>query len=181
MNFNVLVPVYTKLDLNKSASHYGILMAAMGIGALAGALSLAARSRTGPRFKWLFAGAAGLSFFQGLIGLTHSYYLAMGLMAVTGFCMIVFTATCNTTLQINSADHLRGRVMSLYALVFMGMTTFGSLYTGSVSEYLGADNTFIVSGVIGLIACGIIFYYTRKNFLFLIQSGYDQFYTKAEM
>jgi MFS family permease len=157
MNFNVLVPVYTKLELNMSASHYGILMAAMGIGALAGALTLAARSRTGPSFKWLFAGAAGLSFFQGLIGLTNAYYLALVLMAITGFCMIIFTATCNTTLQINSDDHIRGRVMSLYALVFLGMTTFGSLITGSVSEYLGAAHTFILSGLIGLMACGVIY------------------------
>jgi MFS family permease len=163
MNFNVLVPVFTKMELGMEASQYGLLMAAMGTGALLGALILATRVHAEPKMKYLFAGAFGLSLFQGMAGLTHNYYLAMIFLCLTGFCMIIFTAMCNTTIQINAENYIRGRVMSLYSLVFIGMTTVGSLYTGSLSEYSGAGTTFIVSAIIGMVSCVVLYFFGRKS------------------
>lgn len=162
MNFNILVPVYTKMDLGLDASRYGFLMSAMGAGALAGALSLAAGSKRGPRMRLLFLGALGLSVFQGILGLMNNIYTAMIFIAITGFFMITFTATCNTTIQINSEDNIRGRVMSVYTLVFSGVAPIGSMYTGILSENMGAGMTFVISGVIGVASC-LIAYMAGKN------------------
>jgi len=163
LNFNVLVPVFTKIDLGMDASQYGILMSAMGIGALTGALTLATRARSGPQIKMLFIGAAGVSLFETILGLMHNYFLAMVFIAITGFFMIRFTATCNTTIQINSEDYIRGRVMSFYTLVFSGMTTVGSMYTGALSQYYGAGITFVVSGIIGAVSCLAVYIWGKKK------------------
>ncbi|WP_213996993.1 MFS transporter [Tepidanaerobacter syntrophicus] len=163
MNFNVLVPVFTKIDLGMEASQYGTLMAAMGIGALTGALTLAATAGSEPKMGILFLGAAGLSLFQGILGMMHNYYLSMVFLALTGFFMITFTASCNSIIQINSEDYIRGRVMSFYTLVFSGMTTVGSMYAGTLSEHYGAGMTFLISGIIGLASAIIIYFWSKKK------------------
>lgn len=163
MNFNILVPVFTKIDLGLEASQYGFLMSAMGVGALIGALSLAVRSKSGPHMRLLFLGAVGLSIFQGILGMTQNFYFAMILIALTGYFMITFTATCNTLIQINSEDHLRGRVMSVYTLVFVGVAPLGSMYSGTISEHFGAGMTFVISGIIGLVTCTIMYIIGRKR------------------
>lgn len=162
MNFNVLVPVFIKIDLGMQASHYGLMMTAMGIGALLGALTLATKVHQ-PQMKYLFMGAFGLSLFQGILGMIHSYIADMVLLGITGYFMIIFTAMCNSIIQVNAENYIRGRIMSFYTLVFIGMTTFGSMFAGSLSEYHGADSTFIVSGIIGVVSCVVIYFFGKKR------------------
>lgn len=150
MNFNVLVPVFTKNVLHREATGYGLLMSVMGIGALIGALTLASISKRGVKPVYLFAGGIGLGLFQILIGIQNSYTLTAFLLALSGWFMVTFTSSANTTIQINSADEFRGRVMSVYSLVFGGVTPIGSMYAGTLSQRFGPHITFIVSGVIAM-------------------------------
>ncbi|AIS53326.1 major facilitator superfamily MFS_1 [Thermoanaerobacter kivui] len=151
MNFNVLVPVFTKNILHREATDYGFLMSSMGIGALIGALTLASVSKRGVKPVYLFGGGFGLGIFQILIGIQSNYLLTALLLALSGWFMITFISSANTTIQINAADEFRGRVMSVYSLVFGGVTPIGSMYSGTLSQKFGSNIAFIVSGIIAII------------------------------
>ncbi len=147
-NFNVLVPVFSRQDLNRDAAAFGFLMSSFGIGALIGAASLAALSRFGPKPSLLLGGGMSLSLFLVLIGFQRSYGLTALLLALSGWSMVTFFGMANTTVQLNTDDRLRGRVMSVYTLSFGGLTPFGSLFAGSVSHALKAPLTFALGGLI---------------------------------
>lgn len=147
-NFNVLVPVFARQELHRDAAGFGFLMSSFGAGALIGAISLAALSRSGPKQPLLLGGGAGLSLVLVLIGLQGSYGLTALLLALSGWFMVTFFGMANTTVQLNTDDRLRGRVMSVYTFVFGGLTPFGSLFAGSVSHYLKAPLTFALGGLV---------------------------------
>ncbi|MHB8846205.1 MAG: MFS transporter [Nitrospirota bacterium] len=152
-NFNVLVPVFARMELHRDAAAFGFLMSSFGMGALVGAASLAFLSRWEPRPAFLFGGGLALSFFLMLIGLQHSYILTAVLLAFSGWSMVTFFGMANTTVQLNTEDRLRGRVMSIYTLSFGGLTPFGSLFAGSLAHWIHAPFTFALGGII----CGTIF------------------------
>ncbi len=153
-NFNVLVPVFARQELHRDAAAFGLLMSSFGIGALIGAFSLAVISKEGPKPVFLLGGGMGLSLFLILIGFQKSYGLTALLLALAGWSMVTFFGMANTTIQLNTADGLRGRVMSVYTLAFGGLTPFGSLFAGSVAHWLKAPRTFAIGGLI----CGIVFF-----------------------
>jgi MFS family permease len=152
-NFNVLVPVFSRQELNRDAAAFGLLMSSFGTGALVGAVSLAVLSRSGPKPLYLLGGGLALSLCLILIGFQKSYGLTALLLALSGWSMVTFFGMANTTVQLNTEDRLRGRVMSLYTLSFGGLTPFGSLFAGSVAHILKAPLTFALGGLI----CGIVF------------------------
>ncbi len=152
-NFNVLVPVFSRQELHRDAAAYGFLMSSFGAGALIGAFSLAVLSKHGPKSILLLGGGMGLSLFLMLIGLQKSFALTALLLALSGWSMVTFFGMANTTIQLNTEDRLRGRVMSVYTLAFGGLTPFGSLFAGSVAHWLKAPLTFALGGLI----CGIVF------------------------
>lgn len=164
MNFNVLVPIFAKRGFGMNASGYGLLMTCMGIGSFTGALTLAAKSKSSPDFKILLRGAIGMSVLLTVLGFENSYILACGTMVLIGFCMISFTALVNSTIQVNSADNMRGRVMGFYTLVFGGMTPFGSLYAGKLTDVAGVSLCMVISGVIGLFSSLAVVYFYNKFF-----------------
>lgn len=163
MNFNVLIPVFAQQNLNQGATGYGFMMTCMGIGSFVGALILAARSKAGPKLKYLVGGAFGMSLFTTLLGLEKGYEVACITLFVIGLCSIVFTALVNSTIQLNSADSMRGRVMSVYSLVFGGVIPIGSLFAGNITEYTGAPVCMIISGIIGIAATSYTIFVLRKN------------------
>lgn len=163
MNFNVLIPVFAQQNLGQGAAGYGFLMTCMGLGSFAAALTIAARSQTGPSLKYLIGGAFGASVFSLLLGLEKSYNLACITLVMVGFCVTVFTALVNSTIQLNSQDNMRGRVMSVFSLVFLGVTPVGSLYAGNITENAGAPLCMIVSGVIGIAATLYSLLALKKN------------------
>ncbi|MGJ7044124.1 MFS transporter [Thermoanaerobacterium thermosulfurigenes] len=165
INFNVLVPVFAKNILNQNSTGYGFLMSSMGVGALIGALILASLSKKGAKPFYLILGGCGLCVFQILIGFQSYYWLTTILLALSGFSMITFSASANTTVQLNSSNRFRGRVMSVYSLVFGGVTPIGAIYAGSLAEKVGAHMTFIISGIIGIayILYVVLFKY-KKSF-----------------
>jgi len=152
MNFNILVPVFARQELNQNATGYGLLMTSMGIGSFLGSLTLVARSHKNPKLRYLVGGALGMSFFLVILALEKNFQLSCITLFLIGFCSIIFTTLVNTTIQLNSSDEMRGRVMSAYTLVFGGVIPIGSLFTGQVTEYVGAPGCMMISGIIGILA-----------------------------
>jgi MFS family permease len=152
-NFNVLVPVFAKMELNRDAAAFGFLLSSFGAGALIGAVSLAFMSRSGPKPAFLLGGGLSLSMVLMLIGLQRSYGLTALLLALAGWSMVTFFGMANTMVQLNTENRLRGRVMSLYTLSFGGLTPFGSMFAGTVAHWIKAPLTFALGGLI----CGIVF------------------------
>jgi MFS family permease len=152
-NFNVLVPVFAKDELMQDAAGFGFLMSSFGIGALIGAVSLTIMSKLGPKPALLLGSGLALSLFLVVLGFQRMYGFSALLLALCGWCIVSFYGTANTTVQLNTPDRLRGRVMSIYTMAFAGLSPIGSVFAGTVAHWLRASLTFAVGGLI----CGIVF------------------------
>ena len=152
LNFNVVVPLIAYGVLHEGARGFGLLMSAVGLGAVAGAVGVTVFRRERPSLVILGGSAAALC--AGVIGLAlvGRFAAAAAVLAVLGACQIFFTTGCNTTLQLATPDALRGRVMGLYALAFAGMSPFGALLVGGIAERAGVRVACAVSGAGGLVA-----------------------------
>ena len=156
-NFAIILSAYTKDVFNSGAGVYGLLNTAMAAGSVVGAL-LAAR-RGSARFSVLFATAAGFGGLLVLLGLTPWFWPFVGLLVLAGLVSVTFNTLGNTTVQLATDPALRGRVMSLYFLVFMGGTPLGSVLVGWVTDTWGAPLALVLSGgvcVIATIGAGIL-------------------------
>ena len=151
MPYTVLMPIIAAKVLHGGAHTLGILMGASGIGALAGAMSLAVRRTVLGLGKVIPISAA--IFGAGLIGfgLSRSLWLSLFLMLFTGGAMMQQMAASNTILQTIVEEDKRGRVMSFYSMSFMGMAPFGSLLAGTLASRIGAPRTVIISGLICIV------------------------------
>ena len=152
INHNVLVPLLARNVLHEGAHGFGLLMAALGIGAVVGALALALLGRSRPGLPLLIAAAATASALTLALAVIRHFPAAVVLLALTGLSQIVFMASCNTTLQMVVPDRLRGRIMSLYAFVFVGVTPIGSFFVGSVAEWFGTPIAYAAGGGLGLLS-----------------------------
>jgi MFS family permease len=148
MNFNVLGPLLAADVLHGDADTYGFLMAASGLGSLAGALLIAFGAR--PTMLRLvtgaFIGGAGLI----LLSLSASFPADMVLMFIVGFGTISMAATCNTIIQLNVPDELRGRVMSVYTTLFAGSTPIGGIFSGAVAATAGVGAALGIGGAVAV-------------------------------
>ena len=146
MPFVVLMPFFAKDVLQGGPHTLGFLMAGSGAGSLLGALYLA--SRRGVLGLGRVIVFASNLFSIGLIGFSFSrvVWLSLLMLFITGFGMMVQMASINTILQTIVEDDKRGRVMSFYSMAAMGMTPFGSLLAGTLSEIIGPANTVLVGG-----------------------------------
>lgn len=150
-NFNVLIPVFTKNVLYQEEKIFGFLMSALGIGSLLGALMVSVKSKAGPSLRTLRISSLAISLTFILISFTKTFYLTALLLVATGIFNIWFTTNANSALQITTKDAYRGRVMSVYALVFAGATPVGNMLTGLTTDLWGANTSFWLCGV--LIIC----------------------------
>jgi MFS-type transporter involved in bile tolerance (Atg22 family) len=134
-----------------------LTMIQAGLGALFSALFLAAKNTFNGLEKYI--GFASSIFGTPLIlfSFSRTFFLSIVLMAVVGFSMVFLTASCNTLLQTVSDDGKRGRVMSLYAMAFMGTASFGSLLAGSLAKVVGVPYTFLIEGFCCIFG-GLIFF-----------------------
>lgn len=155
MPYVVLMPVFAKDVLHGGPHTLGFLMGGSGMGALGGALYLASR-RTVLGLGKKMALASGL-FGIGLIAfsLSRVLWISLLLMLIVGFGQMVEMASSNTVLQTIVDDDKRGRVMSLFAMAFMGMAPFGSLLAGFLASRIGAPGTLLVGGAACLLGAAI--------------------------
>jgi MFS family permease len=155
--FQVTLPIVAGTVFHGSSAVYGVLMAAMGIGAVIGGLWTAARGKTGVRAMIRASLIFGVCMsFAGLAPLLAIELLAM---ALVGFSSVTFLSMANSTLQLNTDPQMRGRVMALWAVAFMGSTPIGGPLIGWITSQLGARvglgvgaASCFVAGVIGLLA-----------------------------
>jgi MFS family permease len=143
-NVRVLIPVLTDKTLDAGPHTLGLLFACFGLGALAGALVTASTSR--PRWRRSLAGLIGLSAGLLLLALPQSVWTACVLLAVVGVSFSLWSSTSQAMLQLAAPDALRGRVLSLYLLVFGGLQPIGSLLSGWLASIGGTRLAFLVAG-----------------------------------
>lgn len=155
-NYNILIPLFAVDILGLSSKGYGFLMSSLGIGSLIGAITIATKSKKGPKTKLILFAAYTVSVLLIILGINRGQYIMAVLLAFVGVFNITFSTSANSTVQLNSKDEYRGRVMSVYSLLFAGVTPIGSLFTGAVSNSFGAAKAFIFSGIIAAIFITLI-------------------------
>ncbi len=150
-SFMVLMPVVAKEVLGRGADGYSLLMTSAGVGSLMGSLILTMRKNTG---LWSLRAFASLTFGLSLIlfSLSRAFWLSMLLALPTGTFMILLMAASNTLMQTITPDEMRGRVMALFAMMFLGMAPFGSLGAGLLAEVIGVGHALSICGVVCLAA-----------------------------
>jgi MFS family permease len=149
INFNTLVPLIARDVLHEGAHGFGLLMASLGAGAVVGALALTLVGPGRPSVSVVVTGALVVSGATMALAAVRYFWLAAGVLLIIGCSQIVFTASSNTTLQVTVPDQLRGRIMSLYALAFVGASPFGSFLIGAVAEKFGVPAACAVGGGCG--------------------------------
>ncbi len=162
-NFLVVLPLVAKYVLDGGSVLLGFLWAAMGIGAVASALFLAGRKSFHRRT--IFVGGAAFTVLLAGIALSEIIPLTIVLLLFLGVALTAFAATANTTLQLSTPDHLRGRVMALWMLLFAGSTPFGGYLTGYMAEHLGVQAALLFNA--GMCALGLsvalLYYLTHRR------------------
>jgi MFS family permease len=149
MPYTVLMPIFADKVLHRGASGMGILMGATGVGALLGALTLASRTGVKGLGRWVMFSCAGFGASLLMFSFSRYFWLSTAILVPTGFCMMLGMSSSNTLIQAMVPDHLRGRVMALYSMMFMGMAPIGAYIGGATANRLGAPMTVMM----GSIAC----------------------------
>lgn len=145
---SVLMPVFADQILHGGARGLGILMGATGLGALAGAVFLAARSGTRGLGSVIAYASAGFGASLVLFSISRWFWLSVLLLLPSGFCFMVQMASSNTLVQTIVPDRLRGRVMAVHVMTFIGLSPFGSIIAGFVAEHVGAPLALTLGGIV---------------------------------
>jgi len=163
MNFSVLVPVFAKQILGQQETGFSFLMSFVGLGSFTGAMIIATMSKSGPKKFVLNVMPLFIAALLILTGFTHNFILTGLSLAATGLCFVAFASTSNSTLQLNATDEYRGRVMSIFTLVFGGAVPIGSLFTGLICDRFGPKAGFIACGGCLFLLMGARYLYERKT------------------
>lgn len=162
-SYSVLMPAFARDVLGVGQSRYGMLLSANGLGALMGALTVAS---LGTRLNRRFLVLGGLGVFSAMLLLlawVENFYCAMLVLAIAGWGLLLFFSTTNTLLQTAASDHMRGRVMGIWTLVFGGTTPLGGLEAGTVSHYLGVRWAVTLGAVICALAAFVVWLIVRQK------------------
>ncbi len=146
MNFGVILPLLARFTFDGGAPMYGWLTSAMSLGSLVGALTAA--GRVGPTRRMLVGAGAAFGVLTVVAALAPSAWLLGAVLVLVGVAIMLFLATANTTLQLATEPEMRGRVMALYGLVFLGSTPLGGPFLGWVSGRWGGRWGLALSGVV---------------------------------
>jgi MFS family permease len=159
-NFQVLLPLLASLTWHGTAALYTALAVAMGIGSVAGALAAGARGRVGPRL--LVGAAAAFGVAELLVAAAPTIPLQLAALIPLGAVSVTFAAGVNSSLQLAVEPSLRGRVMALYSVVFLGSTPIGAPLVGWIAEIAGPRSGLVLGGLAALLAAvGGALAYTR--------------------
>lgn len=156
MPYSVLMPIIADQTFHSGARGLGILMGASGVGALLGALSLASRVGLRGYGRTIAFAAIGFGLSLMAFSMVRSLWLGVALLLPVGFAMMTQMAASNTLIQSMIPNELRGRVMAVYSMMFMGMAPIGALLAGSLAGWLGATTTVAAGGAFCLLG-GLLF------------------------
>jgi MFS family permease len=148
MNFTVLIPLLARTTFRTGASVFGLLTTAMGAGSLVGSLQAARNEQ--PTLAQLSKASFALGLAMIATAASPNVPVAMIALAICGMCVMTFIAATNTVLQLNSRPDMRGRVMSLYLVLFIGTSPFGGPVVGGIAQAFGPRASFIYGGLGGL-------------------------------
>ncbi len=151
MNFNTTVALIAKEVFHTDASAFGLASSMLALGALSGAL-LAARRVARPRLRLLVAMGVVFGALEVVTGLMPTYWLFLALLVPTGIAMMTITTAANATMQLGVSPEMRGRVMALYMLVFLGTNPVGAPAIGWLAEHFGARTSLVLGGLVSALA-----------------------------
>jgi MFS family permease len=157
MPYTVLMPIFADRILHGGARALGMLMGATGVGALLGALTLAAKTEVRGLGRWVAFACAGFGISLILFAFSRNLALSVCLLLPVGFSMMLQMSSSNTLIQAMVPDRLRGRVMAVYSMMFMGMAPFGAFFAGALADRLGAPVT-VSLGAIAAIGGAALFW-----------------------
>jgi MFS family permease len=152
MPVQVLMPVFAEDIFHRGSQGLGVLMGALGIGAVIGTLVLAKRAQTSGLSEVVFFSALGLATGLVLFSISPYFSLSLAIMPVIGFSVMRQNASANTLIQVSIPDEYRGRIMALYSMTVVGISPFGSLAAGALAERFGARLTVLLAGLLCLMA-----------------------------
>lgn len=162
-NFTIFVPLLARNVLRLGAQGFGLLMAALGVGSVTGALSLAVFGGRQTPLRAIFLAGSLACLALLALAAAAELHVAVVLLFLTGYFAIVFIASCNTTLQLTTPDELRGRVMSLHTLMFGGVFPLGAFMTGAIAEAFGVPAALFAAGSGGLVGLAVVALWWRKR------------------
>jgi len=154
--YSVLMPIFAGRILHGDARTLGILMGVTGAGALLGALAVASKTSVQGLGRWVWVSSLGLGASLVLFSISRHVWLSILPLMLVGFTIMLAASAINTLVQAMSPDRLRGRVMGLYSMMFVGMTPIGALLAGAVAARLGAPWTVAIGGL-ACLAGGALF------------------------
>lgn len=160
-NFSVVLPLLAGFVLHTDAAGLGSLSAFLGLGALFAALTTAYAKHIG--LRRLILGAGAFSLLLAAVALTKTMLVAALLLIALGFSGVIATTSANTLVQLTVPDNLRGRVMSLYILLFVGSTPVGGLLIGSLSSSFGASWALLICASLSLLGVGVAAVYLWRS------------------
>lgn len=159
--FTVLMPLFADRVLHRGARELGFLMAATGLGAVLATLTLAAKRGTRGLERWAVLSCAGCGLSLVLFAYSNDLWLSTALLVPVGYCMLLQMSSSNTLIQAMVPDELRGRVMSVYAMMFMGMPPIGALLEGAMADRFGPRITVMLGAMIAV--CGATLFGLRLD------------------
>ncbi len=163
-SFNVLIPVFVRYTLLPHASDkvqvasFGFMETVRGVGALGGALTVALLGNPKRQRNMLLIGSLMATIILIVFGLSRTLWLAYATMTVVSYGFVLCFATSNTLMQLHVPNFLRGRVMSIYTLMFIGTIPFGSLFAGWLAKYIGAPPTIVLCAAISLVTTLVLIF-----------------------
>jgi MFS family permease len=153
--YTVLMPIFADRILHSGAQGLGILMGATGLGALAGALLLASRTGLGGFTSWIACAAAVFAVSLAGFAVSGQMWLSCATLFVAGFAVMVQVGASNTLIQAMVPDYLRGRAMSVYSMMYIGIGPFGAAAAGFAADGFGARATLLAGAVVCLAASAV--------------------------
>ncbi len=154
LNFQITLALVVKEVFQRSAGAYGLLSAFLAVGSLIGALASARRAGP-PRQRTLFASVLAFGLLEIAVGLAPTYELMAVLLVPTGVAVLTFTTTANSTVQLGSAPHVRGRVMALWIMGFGGTVPIGLLVGGAIAERTGVTPVVLFGAATALLLAAL--------------------------
>jgi MFS family permease len=158
-NFTVMLPLVAKYPLHSGPGGFGLLTSAMGVGSVLAGL-MVARGKS-PRLSRLFIGASGLTVLLFLLGFASSWWFAVPVVMGLGVFSIIFQTTANTRLQLLAPAHMRGRIMSIYQLLFAGTTPIGGTFLGYIADTRGVGSAIRIASALCVVGLGAGVAYLR--------------------
>ena len=162
MNFQTLLPLFSRDALDLDSGGYGVLFAALGAGSLLGSLILAFGTSQRPLLGFILGGGAAFLALEGALGFVRSPLLAFPIVFGIGLASMLMVNTINVTIQNSVPDGLRGRVMSLYVTVFAGTAPLGGLFAGAVAQAFGAPVAISLGAVLAVAVLAVVAWRLRS-------------------